>query len=129
MCLSDMHVRYADEIYMSGMYIEYAHSNELKNSLGKEAKGCSGLSQKRPNGFQICLQTPSESKVALEHPSGSKKANFFLAGPPMEEAIDTPESSPRASRTSQKSILHGVCLLAQFFVRFGTSDDRFSEGN
>ena len=82
------------------MYIECEHSKKQKNSLGNDAKGCLGPSQKRANGLQIGLQTPSESKVAVEHPSGSQKDHFFLAGPPMEEATDTPKSSSRASRTA-----------------------------
>ena len=82
-------------------------------------------SQKHPNGFQIGVQRASESTVALEHPSGNQKDHFFLAGPPMEEATDTPKSSPRASRSIQKSILHGLYLVAPFFVRFGASEAKF----
>ena len=124
MCLSDMHVRYADKIYMSGMYIEYARSNELKNSLGKEAKGCSGLSQKRQNGFQIGLQRPSESNVALQHPCGSQEEHFFLAGPPMEDTTDRPKIVSKSFQNDTKSKLHGICLMASIFVRFGVSAAR-----
>ena len=40
---------------------------KTQNSLGKEPKRCWRPSKKHPNGFQICVQTPSESKVALGH--------------------------------------------------------------
>ena len=101
--------------HMSGMYIECVRSQKQKNSLRKQAKECSGPPQKRANGLQIACQTPSESKAVLEHPSGLQKEHYFLAGPPMGEAIDTPKWFPRVSRTTQKSIVHGRNLLASVF--------------
>ena len=100
-----------------------------KNLPGKRCKKLFGTLQKRSHGLQIRLRTPSESKVSVEHPSGSQKDQFFLAGPAMEEAMDTPKWCPRGSRTTQKSMLHGECVLAQFFVGFGPPHKRFSEGN
>ena len=71
---------------------EDVRSTELKNSLGKEAKGCWGPSKKHPNGLQIGVQISSESKVALGHALGHQKDRFFLTGPPMEEAKDASKS-------------------------------------
>ena len=100
-----------------------------KNLLRKWCKKLFGTLPKRPHSLQNRLRTPSESKISVEHFSSSQKNQFFLAGPLMGEAINIRKSSPRAPRRTQKSILQSVCLLAQFFFRFSTSDERFSEDN
>ena len=122
--------------YLPGKNAKYKKRSKIlctlqntKNLPGKWCKKLFGTLPKRPHGLQIRLWTPSESKVSVEHPSGSQKDKFFLAGTAMEEAMDTPKSSPRASRRTQK-IYSAECVPAgTIFFRFSTSDERFSEDN